>query len=258
VDVEREPSAVELFERSVATLVQSWLYLASGSPGAEVIETDGAAIATFVHSPDREFLNNTVLARGVEDLGPTLDIVERAYASRDVGRYAIWVHESETAVAHEVESRGYGHDSSTRTMAMPIAGLGTGVDISTLDLFEPTPEQFWHLDGLDGFAPDLSAEPAHFYIARLNGEVAAMLMAFDHGGDCGLYMVGTQAAARRQGLATALSAHAIEQARERGCTTASLQSTAMAEGVYARVGFRDLGRFREYTPTKSANATTAR
>jgi hypothetical protein len=45
-----------------------------------------------------------------------------------------------------------------------------------------------------------------------------------------------------------LSAHAVMAARERGCTTASLQSTAMAEGVYARVGFRDLGPWEEYVP----------
>lgn len=248
---EGEPSAVELFDRSVETLVQSWRYLASGSPGAEVIETEGATIAVFVHSPDRLFLNNTVLARGVEDLGATLDLVEDAYARHDVDRFAIWVHESETAVGGEVESRGYGYDSSTRTMAMPISDLAD-VDTSVLDLVEPTPERFWRLDGLDGLAPDLSAEGAHFHFARLDGEAAAMLMAFDHDGDCGIYMVGTRPAARRRGLATALSAHAIEQARGRGCATASLQSTEMAEGVYARVGFRDLGRFHEYTPIQAS------
>ncbi len=201
VAAERAPSAVELFDRSVATLVQSWLYLASGSPGAEVIEADGAAIAIFAHSPDREFLNNAVLPRDVVDLDSTLDAVERAYSGRGG---------------------------------------------------EPTPEQFWRLDGLDDFAPNLSAEGAYFYVARLEGEDAAMLMAFDHDGDCGIYMVGTQAAARRRGLATALSVHAIEQARERGCATASLQSTEMAEGVYARVGFHDLGRFHEYTPIQAS------
>jgi GNAT superfamily N-acetyltransferase len=252
VDIEPEPNAVELFDRSIATLIQSWLYLASGSPGAEVIETESAAIAIFVHSPDREFLNNTVLARGLDDLGPTLEAVEGAYASRGVVRYAIWVHESEATVAHEVESRGYGYDSSTRTMAMPITDLRAEVDTSILDLIEPMPERFWRLDGLDGFAPNLSAEGAHFYVCRLDGEDAAMLMAFDHGGDCGIYMVGTQPAARRRGLATALSAYAIEQARERGCTTTSLQSTEMAESVYARVGFRDLGRFHEYTPIQAS------
>lgn len=251
MSIERGPTAVELYDRSVATLVRSWLYLASGSPGAEVVETENAAIAIFVHSPDREFLNNTVLARGVEDLDSPLDTVERAYARRGVGRFAIWVHESETALAHEVESRGYGYDSSTRTMAMPTADLAD-VDTSALDLVEPTPEQFWRLGGLDGLVPGLSAEPAHFYICRLDGEDAAMLMAFDHDGDCGIYMVGTQPAARRRGLATALSAHAIAQARERGCTTASLQSTEMAESVYARVGFHDLGRFHEYTPIQAS------
>jgi hypothetical protein len=40
----------------------------------------------------------------------------------------------------------------------------------------------------------------------------------------------------------------LRDAVDRGCTTASLQSTPMAEGVYAAVGFRDLGRFIEYVP----------
>ncbi len=75
-----------------------------------------------------------------------------------------------------------------------------------------------------------------------------MLMAFDHNGDCGIYMVGTVPSARRPGLATALSALAVAEAGARGCTTVSLQATAMAEGVYGRVGFRDLGRFDEYVP----------
>ena len=79
-----------------------------------------------------------------------------------------------------------------------------------------------------------------------------MLMAFDHRGDCGIYMVGTVEAARRRGLATALSAHALAQARGRGCRTASLQSTAMAKRVYARVGFRDLGLWQEYVPGSPA------
>lgn len=250
--IEHEPSAVVLLDRSLATLVQSWHYLAGGSPGAEVIETDGAAIAIFVHSPDREFLNNAVLTRGLADPVPVLGEVERAYASRGIERYAVWVHESEAAVAREVVARGYELDSSTRTMAMSTADLGAEVDTSMLDLVEPPLERFWAVDGLDGLVPDFSAERAHFYVARSNGEDAAMLMAFDHDRDCGIYMVGTRPAARRRGLATALSAHAIQQARERGCTSASLQSTEIAEGVYARVGFRDLGRFEEYTPVQSS------
>ena len=51
-----------------------------------------------------------------------------------------------------------------------------------------------------------------------------------------------------EGLGTALTARLIHDARERGCSTASLQSTAMAERVYAAVGFRDLGAILEYVP----------
>jgi predicted GNAT family acetyltransferase len=73
-------------------------------------------------------------------------------------------------------------------------------------------------------------------------------MAFDHDGDCGIYNVGTLERARRRGLGTALTTLQAHDALTRGCQTASLQSTPMAERVYAAVGFRDLGRILEYVP----------
>lgn len=64
----------------------------------------------------------------------------------------------------------------------------------------------------------------------------------------GIYNVGTLEHARRRGLGTALTAAQVHDAHARGCRTASLQSTPMAERVYASVGFRDLGRILEYVP----------
>ena len=43
-------------------------------------------------------------------------------------------------------------------------------------------------------------------------------------------------------------AKVVHDAVARGCTTASLQATAMAERLYSRLGFRDLGRILEYVP----------
>jgi predicted GNAT family acetyltransferase len=83
---------------------------------------------------------------------------------------------------------------------------------------------------------------------RLAGENVATAMAFDHDGDCGVFNVSTLEAARGRGLGTALTAHQVHDAVARGCSTASLQSTGMAEGIYAAVGFRDLGRILEYVP----------
>jgi predicted GNAT family acetyltransferase len=85
-------------------------------------------------------------------------------------------------------------------------------------------------------------------VARLDGDNVATAIAFDHRGDCGIYNVGTLDHARRRGLATALTVRLLHEALARGCETASVQATEMAEGVYAAAGFRDLGRFLEYVP----------
>jgi predicted GNAT family acetyltransferase len=52
----------------------------------------------------------------------------------------------------------------------------------------------------------------------------------------------------RRGLGTALTAVHLHDALARGCRTASVQSTKMAERIYAAVGFRDLGQILEYVP----------
>jgi hypothetical protein len=54
---------------------------------------------------------------------------------------------------------------------------------------------------------------------------------------------------------TALTARHAHDALARGCRTASLQSTWMAERVYAAVGFRDLGRILEYVPRQAPAAS---
>ncbi len=81
----------------------------------------------------------------------------------------------------------------------------------------------------------------HVLVARLAGRDAATAMAFDHEGDCGVFNMGTLEPARRRGLGTAIAGRHLHDAAERGCRTASLQSTPTAERVYASAGFRDLG-----------------
>jgi hypothetical protein len=55
----------------------------------------------------------------------------------------------------------------------------------------------------------------------------------------------------------ALTIRQLHDARERGCQTASLQSTAMAERVYTAVGFRDLSRLLEYVGHGQAEGRVA-
>ena len=97
-----------------------------------------------------------------------------------------------------------------------------------------------------GFLGGADPSAFHVLVARLGGENVATAMAFDHDGDCGVFNVSTLEPARRRGLGTALTARLVHDALGRGCSTASLQSTAMAERLYPEVGFRDLGRILEY------------
>jgi len=71
---------------------------------------------------------------------------------------------------------------------------------------------------------------------------------FAHRGDLGIYNVGTDERARRRGLATALTARLVNEAVGLGCTTVTLQSTPMAERLYAACGFRPVARILEYVP----------
>jgi len=228
---------------------RSWAYLAEGSPGAELVRFEEATIACFVHPPDRDFLNNAVLAPAVADPEATLAAIESAYAERGIERFAVWTQSVGEELGPLIAARGYRPDTSTAIMGMEMDEL-VEADTSILDLAEPDLAEFWRVAEVPGLAPELDPEGAHFNASRLAGEPVATLMAFDHDRDCGIYIVGTAPAARRRGIATALSSHAVVAARERGCRTASLQATPMAVGVYASIGFRELGRFDEYVPER--------
>lgn len=60
--------------------------------------------------------------------------------------------------------------------------------------------------------------------------------------------VGTHEHARRRGLATALTARLVDEAIGRGCSTATLQSTPMAERIDTSCGFRAVARILELVP----------
>src|SRR4029079_17997415 len=92
------------------------------------------------------------------------------------------------------------------------------------------------------------ADPREFHLLIARGAVATAL-AFDCGDDCGIYNVGTLEHARRRGLGTALTARLLHDARARGLRAPSVQATAMAERLYAALGFRDLGRIFELVPS---------
>jgi ribosomal protein S18 acetylase RimI-like enzyme len=239
-----------LYARMEANLLASWSADAAGSTGARVAHLPGADAAIFPTPPEGIYLNNALLARGLEpsSAGLAIAAVEDAYLMAGIGEYAVWSHDSEHATMAELERRGYHVDTCTRAMAMSLDDArprpaATQVAVGDWGAYQRLLPQLGAPDGLLAGVGDGTYD---VLIGKLDGTAVAAALAYDHDGDCGIYNVGTVPHARRRGIATDLTALAVQRARERGCTTASLQSTPMAERVYAAVGFRDLGRFVEY------------
>jgi ribosomal protein S18 acetylase RimI-like enzyme len=233
-----------LYHRGTATAAACWQEFARGAEGAAVHRLDGVVAAVFPDEPERSIYNNAVLehAAGVEAM-------EAVYAETDVANYAAWVHESDTALRRTLEKRGYVLNETTRAMGMCLEDVELPRPL--LELGAPSWRDHMRLIGV----PEnllAGVDPAAFElrVVRAEDADAATALAYDHDGDCGIYNVTTLEHARRRGLGTALTALHIHDAVARGCVTATLQATEMAESMYARVGFRDLGLILEYVPPR--------
>jgi ribosomal protein S18 acetylase RimI-like enzyme len=246
----------ELYRRGAATLLASWEEYARGASAAAVHRFPGVAAAVFPHEPERAVYNNALLERDLTAPGRTdaIAAMETVYAAAGVTRFAAWVHERDAALRADIERRGYRLDTSTLAMGMALEDIRLPRPEITLapgDLFANI-----HLAGMPaGFLSGADRAAFHVLVAPQGGENVATALAYDFKDDCGVYNVGTLERARRRGLGTAVTALLLHDARARGCRTASLQSTPMAERVYAAVGFRDLGRILEYVPDSEGRDT---
>jgi ribosomal protein S18 acetylase RimI-like enzyme len=174
--------------------------------------------------------------------------MEALYAAAAIGRFAAWVHETDRAMRDELRRRGYTVDTTTRAMGMPLDGVS--LPRPEIELAPPAWQEHVRLIGApSALLGGLDPAALHLLVARHDGENVATAFGFDHDGDCGIYDVGTLAHARRRGIGTALTSALVHDAIARGCQTASLQATPMAERMYAAVGFRDLDRIVEYVPS---------
>jgi GNAT superfamily N-acetyltransferase len=70
---------------------------------------------------------------------------------------------------------------------------------------------------------------------------------FYTGDTAGLYFIATAPAWRQRGLGAAITAGALDAARERGAQRAVLFASSMGHSVYRRVGFADLAPIGIYT-----------
>lgn len=96
--------------------------------------------------------------------------------------------------------------------------------------------------------------PWQHLLGRLDGEPVATATVFVAPREvAGLYFVCTAPAARRRGIGAVVTAAAMQVAVEQGCTSAVLGSSPMGEGVYRRLGFEEVFRYRLLERTTSSS-----
>jgi ribosomal protein S18 acetylase RimI-like enzyme len=226
--------------------------LGAGSAGARVIQLEGVQ-ATLV--PVREWFSifNSVFYESAGHLERAYPQLLAAYEAAGVMAWTVWVPPGDGRAPAVLEHRGHVVDSTPMLYAASIRSL----DLDPRMALDLEPDASWKLvaevnDRAHGVLEPWSMtavveamdDPAsHLYVARHGGVPASALVAREHEGDCYLWFVATVPEARCRGIAGELMRHALREARGRGHDTTTLESTKMAEAMYSRLGYQQLGRY---------------
>ncbi|EWT03364.1 hypothetical protein N865_18685 [Intrasporangium oryzae NRRL B-24470] len=217
--------------RHIRTLAASWRAMAAPHPGSWVVEDEGV-VASRV--PDHPVLDNAIL------LEPgALPCLRELYPPTSA--YAVWTHSPGCAAV--VEAAGFARSEVTHPMVCRIEDAPPPTEADRSAVVGGRPVDV--VDELNGLDPDLLAgvEGLEVWTDRGGDSCAALFRCDD---DVNVSMVATRPEARRRGLASAVLRVALADARARGAVTASLQSSEMAVGLYAGLGFRQVATWQEW------------
>ena len=236
-------------ERMAGSL-QAWQRaLGTAAAGGGVVKLHGVVGSIVPAARSRSILNAAAGARGMHWEASTLARLGELYDAAGIEAWGIWAHEDDGGGLDGselvIDSRPFAMALDLSELPAPPAAEGVTVE-RTKDLAmlaQPLgagygfPAQLL-TDGLPGLLDHTAG-----WVALIDGAPAAGLVIVDCRGDAGVFMVATAPELRGRGAASAALHHALLEARHRGCTTSTLQSSAMGHSVYARLGYVDLGRY---------------
>jgi predicted GNAT family acetyltransferase len=115
-------------------------------------------------------------------------------------------------------------DGFAQALALAADGFGLPADfLAPLYMLEVT--------GLDGF---------EVYLGRVEGRDVTTAVSYALGADVGIFNVATPSEHRGRGYAAAITGQAVREGFAAGADLAYLQSSAIGESVYRRLGFREV------------------
>lgn len=253
------PSA-SCIERAAAENTTEWLVRCAESGGGEAIRT---AEAVWVYSP----FDSAICFPRFDALacGDRIDALNRYYLDRNPrGMVGLWSLDPPDPVdlGARLLARGFQPGWQPHWMWLDLerlrepAGAPRGLqiepveDVSTWDRFDhpyltPNENREWRLKArIKHAAAQVTPKRIWHVAAWLDGRpVGAATLNVTTGplGVAGIYDVGVLPDFRRRGIGAAVSAFACRVAKERGLRHAVLNTTAMGEPVYRRIGFASVG-----------------
>jgi GNAT superfamily N-acetyltransferase len=241
----------EGWRRLVASLAQWSRTIDGASEGMRATDRDGMVMTITPAVPERSIVNDVVYWDRTA-LAAEYDEIEAAYAAAGIAAWLVWVPEGDTETAALLADHGHVLDSDPEAMVLDLdhldrppepAGFSRNIDLVALARLND--EAYGLHNAFAGALARLEAgDGLYAYGVEEGGELVSGLVTFDFEDDCSVWLVATRKAARGRGLAGALMAHAVADARERGRTTSTLQATDLGRPVYERLGYRSLGEIQ--------------
>ena len=252
-----------LARRQLASQRAGMAAVSEQSPGGFVAEMDGGVTACVSPARPERSVVNSVIYEDAAALAAALPALRVVYEDAGITAWTVWVRPGDEAAAAALAEAGHALDATPRMMAAPLAAMDLA-ERAVLDLDpQPSLADVAHLnDAAYGLPPEGSfdtvlrdpADPGwHVHLARVDGKPAACLFTRIHDTDCWIGLVATAPEARGRGLATELLRGALREAQETGAQTTSLEATKLGFGVYARLGYQDLGELQMWEHRTSAS-----
>jgi len=232
---------VSLEAAQLASLRAFYRLLAGRHPDSHLRELGDDGQACVAPATPGASIPNGVVYSDASALAAALPSLLELYGALP---WLVWLRPDDAAAASACEGAGLKLDSRPALMGAPLgeisppppaagfASRGTWADLA-------------RLNGLPPSLLDVPDDPAvRIYVAAPDGDAVSVVQTLDHGDNLGVYFVATLPEARGRGYATALMQTASAEARSRGLRTTPLESSAMGEPVYTRLGYRRLGELQ--------------
>lgn len=240
-----------LLQRAQDCVIHECDFFARCATAGHVMRLGGIVAGVNPAAPDRSLFNG-VTYQSSHALRQHYDEITALYEQAGVRAWTVWTHVGDTETPLFLAERGHKFDGDPVAMAATLSELVLPApgDLVWEKTYDPSVVGEIN-DRAYGFPPPAFAaamqrwpdDSWHGYVARIDGKpVATLLTAYVPSGDCGIAAVATLPEYRRKALATRLLAVALEEAKRKGLTTTSLQASPLGTGVYAALGYRDLGR----------------